>query len=161
MDMNYHKKGGVVLNPETQSLDRLREFFQTQKLTALATQEPGHPYLSLMAFALTDDLNYLIVATKRETRKYSNMVKTPGVAFLIDNRSEKRNNFQSTLAVTGIGTAKETEEPEKESLMALFLGKHPELETFVRSQESALLKITIEKFVIISQFQEVEELQMS
>jgi nitroimidazol reductase NimA-like FMN-containing flavoprotein (pyridoxamine 5'-phosphate oxidase superfamily) len=149
------------LNPETQTLNRLREFFQGQKLTALATQEPGHPYLSLMAFALTDDLNYLIIATKRETRKYSNMVKTPGVAFLIDNRSDERNDFQNTLAVTGIGTAKETEEPEKESLMALFLGKHPELETFVRSQESALLKITIEKFVIISQFQEVEELKMS
>ena len=89
------------------------------------------------------------------------MVKTPGVAFLIDNRSEEGNDFQNTLSVTGIGTAKETEEPEKESLMTLFLEKHPELETFVRSQESALLKITIEKFVIISQFQEVEELQMS
>ncbi len=59
-----------MLNPRTQTINRLREFFQTQKLTALATQT-GHPYLSLMAFALTDDLNYLIVATKRETRKYS------------------------------------------------------------------------------------------
>ena len=69
MDMNYHKKGGIVLNPETQTIDRLREFFQTQKLTALATQEPGHPYLSLMAFALTDDLNYLISGNKTRNEK--------------------------------------------------------------------------------------------
>ena len=45
--------------------------------------------------------------------------------------------------------------------MALFLRKHPDLETFLRSQESALIKITIEKFVIISQLQEVEEPQIS
>ncbi len=146
---------------ENQTKNRLKEFFQTQKLAALATQEPGHPYLSLMAFAITDDLNYLIIITKQETRKYSNMVKAPGVAFLIDNRSNERNDFQNTLAVTGIGTAIETVEPEKKTLKALFLEKHPELETFVGSQGCALLKIKIEKLVIISQFQEVEELQMS
>ena len=44
--------------------------------------------------------------------------------------------------------------------MALFLGKHPELETFVRSRECALVKIKIDKFIIISQFQEAEELDM-
>ena len=76
------------MSSQTQTINRLKDFFRTQKLTALATQEPGHPYLSLMAFAMTDDLNSLIIATKRETRKYSNMVKEPGVAFLIDNRSE-------------------------------------------------------------------------
>lgn len=146
------------MRSKTQTLKRLNDFFQTQKLTALATQEPGHPYLSLMAFALTDDLNVLIIATKRETRKYSNMVKTPGVAFLIDNRSNEKDHFQNTLAVTGIGQAMEIEEIEKEFLSALFVKKHPELETFVRSRDCALVKIKIEKFIIISQFQEAEEL---
>ncbi len=175
------------MNYQTQTINRLKEFFRTQKLTALATQEPGHPYLSLMAFAMTDDLNALIIATKRETRKYSNMVKEPGVAFLIDNRSDepscpgggvtlsnmktdslssetydhsKSDQFQNTLAVTGIGQALEVEEIEKEPLIALFVGKHPELETFVRSRECTLVKIKIDKFIIISQFQEAEELDM-
>jgi nitroimidazol reductase NimA-like FMN-containing flavoprotein (pyridoxamine 5'-phosphate oxidase superfamily) len=154
------KKGRIALSSETQTINRLKDFFQTQKLTALATQEPGHPYLSLMAFALTDDLSSLIIATKRETRKYSNMVKTPGVSFLIDNRSNERDQFQNTLAVTGIGKAMEIEEIEKEPLIALFVAKHPELENFVKSRECVLVKIKIDKFIIISQFQEAEELDM-
>jgi heme iron utilization protein len=151
----------MALNPETQTKSRLKEFFQTQKLTALATQEPGHPYLSLMAFVITDDLNHMIIATKKDTRKYFNMVNTPGVSFMIDNRSEEGNDFQNTLSVTGIGQARKTKGIEKESLITLFVEKHPQLETFVRSKGCALLKIKIEKFYIISQFQEVEEVQMS
>jgi heme iron utilization protein len=150
----------MALSSETQTINRLKDFFQTQKLTVLATQEPGHPYLSLMAFALTDDLNSLIVATKRETRKYSNMVKNPGVAFLIDNRSNEKDHFQNTLAVTGIGRVMEIEEMEKEFLTALFVKKHPELEAFVKSRDCALVKIKIDKFIIISHFQETEELDM-
>lgn len=146
------------MNLEIQSLSRLRNFFQTQKLTVLATQEPGHPYLSLMAFAMTDDLSSLIVATKKETRKYFNMIKTPGVAFLIDNRSDERGLFQNTMAVTGIGRAMEIEEIEKESFITLFVEKHPELKTFVRSRESALFKIIIDNLIVINQFQEAEEL---
>ena len=175
------------MKSQIEILKGLKELFRTQKLTALATQESGHPYLSLMAFAVTDDLKSLIIATKRETRKYSNMVKAPGVAFLIDNRSNEpscpggggtpsnmktdslssetydhpeRDHFQNTLAITGIGQALEVEEIEKETLTGLFLEKHPELETFVKSRECALVKIKIEKFIIISQFQEAEELDM-
>jgi heme iron utilization protein len=150
----------MSLIPENQKKSRLKEFFQTQKLTALATQEPGHPYLSLMAFVITDDLNSMIIVTKKDTRKYFNMVNTPGVAFMIDNRSEEEIDFQNTLSVTGIGNAMETKGTEKESLMTLFVEKHPGLEPFVRSEGCALLKIKIEKFFIVSRFQEVDELQL-
>jgi nitroimidazol reductase NimA-like FMN-containing flavoprotein (pyridoxamine 5'-phosphate oxidase superfamily) len=149
------------LNPNPEQIARLRDFFKTQKLTALATQEPEHPYLSLMAFAFTDDLNYMIVATKRGTRKYSNMIKAPGVAFLIDNRLNQANDFEDTLAVTGIGRVEEINDSEKKEVLDLFLSHHPELEAFGRSLECALMKIKIHKFIIVSRFQEVEELEMT
>ena len=149
------------MDSKTEKINRFKAFFQTQKLTALATQEPDHPYLSLMAYILTDDLKYLIVTTKRGTRKYSNIIKTPGVAFLIDNRTNQGSDFQNTLAVTGIGTAEETKGPEKESLIKQFLEIHPELDAFVRSSECALIKIKIDKYVIIHHFQEAEELEMT
>ena len=154
-------KKGCSLDSKTEKINRIKEFFQTQRLTVLATQEPDHPYLSLMAYVLTDDLKYLIAATKRGTRKYSNIIKTPGVAFLVDNRMNQGSDFQNTLAVTGIGTAEETGEPEKESLILQFLETHPELDAFVRSPDCAIIKIKIDKYIIISQFQEVEELEMS
>jgi len=148
------------LDNKRETIIQLKEFIQTQKLTALATQEQDHPYLSLMAFAVTEDLSYLIVATKRGTRKYSNMVKIPGVAFLIDNRLNQENDFQNTLAVTGIGQVEEIIDSERERLLDLFLSNHPELEAFVQSLECALIKIKIHKYVIVSRFQDVEELEM-
>lgn len=148
------------MNTKREKINQLKEFFKTQKLAALATQEQDHPYLSLMAFALTDDLNYMIIATKRGTRKYSNMIKVPGVAFLIDNRLNQRQDFQDTLAVTGIGRAEDTQGAERESFLELFLRHQPELETFVKSPECALIKISISQYYIISRFQEVDELEM-
>ena len=142
-------------------INRLKQLFESQKLTVLATQEPDHPYLSLMAFAFTDDLGSLIVATRRETRKYSNLMNRPGVSVLIDNRSNQENVFQNTLAVTGIGQAEEIEGEEKGLLKELFLQSHPELEAFVQSPECALIKITMDCYYIISQFQEVETLKMT
>lgn len=149
------------MDSRAEQINRLKAFFQTQRLTVLATQEPGHPYLSLMAYILTDDLKYLVAATKRGTRKYSNIIKTPGVAFLVDNRTNQGSDFRNTLAVTGIGTAEEIKGPEKESLIKRFLETHPELDAFVRSPECALIKIKIDKYVIIHHFQEAEELEMT
>jgi len=45
------------------SLQILQEFFGTQRSGVLATTENGQPYLSLMAFANTSNLQYLLVAT--------------------------------------------------------------------------------------------------
>ncbi len=142
-------------------IDRLKELFNTQKLAALATQEADHPYLSLMAFACSEDLKFLIVATKRGTRKYSNIIEKPGVSFMIDNRVNFGEVFKNATSVTGIGRAEEVRDPEKNLFAGLFLNRHPDLAPFVKSQDCALIKITVDHYYIISQFLEVEELKMT
>ena len=53
----------ALVDPALFSL--LHELLASQRSAALATQEGGQPYLSLMAFAATPDLKQLIVATDR------------------------------------------------------------------------------------------------
>jgi nitroimidazol reductase NimA-like FMN-containing flavoprotein (pyridoxamine 5'-phosphate oxidase superfamily) len=142
-------------------IDQLKEMLKTQKLATLATQEETTPYVSLMAFAFTEDLTCLLVATKRSTRKFSNMIQRPGVSLLIDNRLNQADVFQDTLAVTCIGRAEVLEEPQKGSFMELFLRRQPELESLVRSPDCALMKITIDYYYILSRFDQVEELKMT
>jgi nitroimidazol reductase NimA-like FMN-containing flavoprotein (pyridoxamine 5'-phosphate oxidase superfamily) len=141
-------------------INRLKDLFNTQKLAALATQEKDHPYLSLMAFACTEDLKSLIVATKRGTRKYSNLVENPGVSFMIDNRLNQEDVFQDTVSVTGVGRAEEVRDAGKNPLTGLFLNRHPGLAPFVQSPDCALIKIAVDFYYIISRFQEVEEIRM-
>ena len=71
-------------DPELFSL--VHNLLETQRAAALATQEMGQPYLSLMAFAVTPDLKTIILATDRYTRKYANLMVEPRLALLIDNR---------------------------------------------------------------------------
>jgi heme iron utilization protein len=145
---------------QTSTIDQLKTMFETQKLAVLATQEDTGPYLSLMAFAFNDDLSYLLVATKRSTRKYSNMQQRQEVSLLIDNRVNQEKLFQETLAVTCIGRAESVEDSQKKSLQKLFLRRHPELSSLVQSPDCALVKITIDCYYILRQFDQMEELKM-
>jgi hypothetical protein len=140
------------------SIERLKTFFSTQKTAVLATQEMEGPYLSLMALAWTEDLSHIIIATRKGTRKYSNIMKSPQVALLIDNRSIQGEDFQNTMAVTALGKVMKPASSEIDFLTSLFLGRHPDLESFVRFPECVLLKVQIKKYIIISHFEEAEEL---
>lgn len=139
------------------SLQRMQELFATQRFAVLATAESGQPYLSLMAFAATSDLQYLLVATYRATRKYRNIDADPRVALLVDNRSNQPPNIGQSIAVTALGRAKEVAATEKNHYLEIYLAKHPHLEKFVGSPKCALIKIKVERYFMVSNFQEITE----
>ena len=139
------------------SLLMLQEFLASQRSAVLATTENGQPYLSLMAFAATDDLQYLLVATYRATRKFRNIEADPRVALLVDNRSNQPSDTEQSMAVTALGRAKEVEDAERNWFLRIYIAKHPHLEIFVSSPECALIKIRVERYFLVSNFQEIKE----
>jgi hypothetical protein len=44
--------------------------------------------------------------------------------------------------------------------MKVYLGKHPHLEEFVTSPTCALLRIKVEKYIVVTRFQEVREIKI-
>jgi heme iron utilization protein len=151
-----------ILVTQKDELEQLLwKLFSDQLLAVLGTQSPSGPYGSLVAFYATDDLKHLLFATTRSTRKYDNLTRTPQVAMVIDNRSNKEGDFREAMAVTAIGTVKEVGGPEKEQFRALYLAKHPGLSNFVHSTTCALLKIEVETYYIVRQFQQVTELHIT
>jgi nitroimidazol reductase NimA-like FMN-containing flavoprotein (pyridoxamine 5'-phosphate oxidase superfamily) len=139
------------------SCQMLQNLFGAQRYTVLSTTENGQPYLSLMAFATTIDLQYLLVATYRATRKYRNLEADPRVALLVDNRSNQPSDIEQSMAVTALGEAKEVEATEKNRFLRIYLAKHPHLEKFVSSPECALIKVKVERYFVVSKFQEIRE----
>lgn len=135
----------------------LQELFAAQRSAVLATTENGQSYLSLMAFATTSDLQYLLVATYRATRKYRNIEADPRVAMLVDNRSNQPSDIEQSMAVTALGRAKEVGVTEKNRFLRIYLAKHPHLEKFVSSPECALIKVKVERYFMVSNFQEIRE----
>jgi nitroimidazol reductase NimA-like FMN-containing flavoprotein (pyridoxamine 5'-phosphate oxidase superfamily) len=141
----------------TEILDRIRDLFRTQGLAVLATQERGQPYCNLMAFAVTPDLKHLIFATTRATRKFANLLADPRVSLLVDSRANTPEDFSLAAAVTALGKAWELQGRERQEYLHIFLTKHPYLTEFTASPACALLKVRVDKYILVTRFQEVKE----
>lgn len=139
----------------------IAELFSTQKLAVLSSFGNEQPYASLIAFAETEDLRHIIFATTRATRKYANLSSESKIALLIDNRSNEEKDFSHAVAATALGSAEEVSNAERESFLEMYLKKHPYLKDFVSSPSCALLKVTVQKYSMVSRFQNVRELHMS
>jgi len=138
----------------------LKDLFSSQRLAVLATQSKRQPYGNLVAFMATDDLKHLLFATTRATRKYANISRNPRIAMVVDNRSNQEADFHQAAAVTATGVVKEVEGEEKKPLLRLYLSKHPYLKDFVSSPTCALLRMNVETYYVVRQFQNVMELHI-
>lgn len=140
--------------------NELIKLFNFQQLAALATLDNNGPYINLVAFATTDDLKYILFSTSRSTKKYANISKNPDVTMLIDNRKNDESDFYDTIAVTAMGQVNQVNESEIDKLTNIFISKHPILSDFLKSQNNVFLKIKVKKYIIVSTFGQVNELNL-
>ena len=140
---------------------RLSQLFTSQKLAVLSTQHQGQPYASLIAFAASDDLKELYFTTPRATRKFAYLQANPRVALLIDSRSNQDEDIHRAIAATVLGTAAEVPPEEREQVLNRYLAKHPHLEEFAQSPSTAVVRVTVETYYVVSRFQEVMELHVT
>ena len=138
----------------------LKKLFSDQLLAVLGTQSQQGSYGNLVAFAATDDLKNLIFATTRSTRKYENLIEAPRVSMVMDNRSNREIDFHEAVAVTATGTAKDINGSDRVHLQKLYLEKHPYLIDFVAAPTCALIRVDVETYYIVRQFQQVRELHI-
>lgn len=154
-------KDNFMNDNQKQTLNQIVELFESQHLAVLSTQKDGQPYANLVAFAATKNLGQIIFLTPRNTRKYENLTANPKVAVLINNSRNEVADIDKAICVTATGTAKAISDDQKGALLDLFLERHPHLKTFSSSPETALVCISVNTFILVRQFQEVVEIQIS
>lgn len=130
---------------------------ESQQLAVLSTQRDGQPYSSLMAFAYSADLQNIVVATGKSTRKHQNIVHDSRVSLLVDNRSNSEADFHAAMALTIVGKAEHLQDAEQSEYQQLYLGRHPYLEKFLSAPTTALVKIKVYHYLLVSRFQNVME----
>ncbi len=135
---------------------RIDHLFKAQLQGVLATQHQAQPYTSLMAFAHTPDLRYLIFATYRDTQKHTNLLLNSAVSFLIDDRSNDPLDYQHAVAISVCGCAQAIADDERAAFLAIYLARHPTLHPFVTSPDCALLRVEVSCYRVVSEFQTVE-----
>ena len=142
---------------EKEITKKIQGLLASQKLAVLSTQRDGQPYSSLMAFAFTTDLASIVVATGKSTRKHQNLLQESRVSLLVDNRSNSESDFHNAEALTVIGKAQMIEEAERLGFEQIYLQRHPFLEEFLASPNTAFLKIAVSRYLLVSRFQDVME----
>lgn len=148
------------MKKEREMIKLLRDLFAAQNLAVLATQNNGQPYASLMAFAGKDDLKELLFATARTTRKYANLKADPRVAVLINSSSGDPSDFHRAVSVTATGAAEEIPEQQRNPFLKQYLAKHPYLKDFVGAPSTSWIRVVVDCYYIVKNFQEVMELHV-
>ena len=142
---------------EKEMQEKIQPLLSQQRLAVLSTQRDGQPYSSLMAFAHTLDLKKLLVATGQATRKHQNILLESRVSLLVDNRSNGEEDFHKALALTIVGTAREVDRDDWSEYAQIYLAKHPYLDTFLAAPTTSFFQITVDYYLLVSQFQNVLE----
>ena len=149
------------MREDLDTLDKIHELFLLQRLAVLSTRNGEQPYSNLICFVASDDMRYILFATTRATRKYANLMHEARVALLVDNRSNDPADTFRALAVTALGVARELEGTEAEGARETYVARHPHLEEFASSPSTAMLRLDVEKYILVSRFQDVTELRLT
>lgn len=137
-------------------IERIRALGRSQLHAVLGTDDSGRPYLSLMAFALTPDARYIVMASARDTAKYKNIRKNKTVSVLIDGRTNTADDYTKAESVTVLGSVRIIGKGRRrEALSAILKKKHPALKGFIEAPTTAILLIKMDRIVHVGGFQEV------
>ncbi len=139
-------------------IKKIKKLLNEQKLGILSTLGNRYPYQSLVAFAGSKDIKYILFATKRATTKYKNLKNKTRVSIFIDNCSNQERDFLDATGMTVLGDAHEVKGLLKKKLVKPYLRKHPSLENFVLSPDCVLFMIKVKTYYVVWRFQEVREL---
>ena len=139
---------------------RLTELFDSQNLAVLSTHNEGQPYASLVAFYADEDLKRLFFVTPKTTRKFAYLSADGRVAMMVNDSMNKTADFHRAIAVTAVGTAGEITGSEKERVLSYYLAKHPHLEEFAAAPTCALVGVSINRYYMVKNFQNVTELKI-
>lgn len=154
---------GSAVGTETSSAEAwrvLRRLLREQRLGALSTHHGGAPYVSLVAFAASEDTSTILFGTPRATRKFANIEADPRVAMLIDNARSRPLDFEDAAAATATGRAIEVTGEKRAEAEERFCAVHPHMREFVESPTTALLCVEVETYYVVRRFQHVTELHL-
>ncbi|MBW2562059.1 MAG: pyridoxamine 5'-phosphate oxidase family protein, partial [Deltaproteobacteria bacterium] len=119
------------------------------RFAVLSTEGDGQPHASLIAITPAEGYRHLIFATYRDTRKYRNLVDNSKVAVCIDGREMVISGHAEGFVITALGRAEEIGDAGHDAAFRAHLERHPDLESFLRSADCALFRVTVRAYQVV------------
>lgn len=136
----------------------IKELCEDQSFGVLSTKGTDQPYSSLIGFATSYNLEYIVFATPVQTRKFNLLTHNEKVSVLIDNRSNQPDSINRISALTAIGSVTVlNQESDIKKWSNVLINKHPYLDKFINASSTAIVLIKVSKYFYVRRFQEVVE----
>jgi len=102
-----------------------------------------------MAFGLVDSLRHVFLATKADTQKAENMIRSPLVSLLWDDRTGKLEDHADGMLVTASGVARLTSGMGAEEARAAILSANPNFHSFIDTPTIALFAVEVSSYDVV------------
>lgn len=146
-------------NIET-TINKITGITSEQLFGVLATSRDNHPYTTLLAFHLSEDLKNLYFATPKDTRKFRELSSNPAVSFFIHNSCNLSEDLSQALGITITGEASELSKDRDDPGLNIFLEKHPQMKKFIFWENTAFIRVKVKRLDIVERFQNVTVLEI-
>ena len=129
----------------------IRELMKAGRTCVLATVSGKEPHCSLMSYATNDDCREIYMATRRDTKKYRNLVANPSVSLLIDSRATGGKNPKiPTRALTVTGTIQSgVDEQRKKAVREMLCKHHPDLIDFFNDPSLEMIVVQVKALQLL------------
>lgn len=118
----------------------VKNLLKNEKLCTLATCVENNPYVSLMNFTYVEEENKVILSTRRDSKKYDNIIKNKKISLLL---------FSSTsgLSATFLGKAMRIEGEEEKRYREMHMQKN-KMPQFILGDDIGVVVFTIEQIIV-------------
>jgi len=132
-------------------LDKMKELIRQKSICVLSTVSENRPHCSLMVYATDPECREFYMVTSRETQKFRNLIENPHVSLLIDSREKLGGTDAGRAhALTVSGRVEEIRDDKKrKDTTRLLLERHPHLGEFFQKDDTALLCVKAESFLLL------------
>lgn len=135
--------------------NRVRKILSEQNFAILATLSGDRPYTNIVAFHCSGDLKTLLFITPEATAKYERIRDNPNLSLFIDDRSNRGTDISESTGITIIGKSCSINEDLGKKLIEGYISKHPYLEEFALSSDSAPVFVKAIRYHIVYKFQDL------
>ncbi len=134
----------------------IKDILKNRRFAVLATEGDGQPHACLIAFTPMEDFRKLIFATYRNTTKYRNLKNNGKVAVLVENININKSGLQKNHVLTAFGHAEDIDIIERNIVFEAHLERHPELLSFMKSEDCSLVRIKVDTYQIVRGIDDIE-----
>ncbi|MFW6282105.1 MAG: pyridoxamine 5'-phosphate oxidase family protein [bacterium] len=120
----------------------IKNLLKNNKLCSMATCSDEQPYLSLMNYTYLESENMVILSSRKNSKKYSNIQKNKNISILVSSDSPKKSATFLGKALT-INTGDKKEEYYKKIHI-----RNCDMPQFILGDELSLIIFEIEEIIV-------------